>query len=215
MKTATHREDGKETRNKILICAGHLIAANGYSKTTSKQICEAAQVNIAAVNYHFGSRDGLYIALLEEVQNYLLSMDELTAICQCTASSREKIASVISRLLEADFAEDNWQIRLWLKEMLAPSPFIGQILTSKALPKMEMILSLFSDYLGYDKKDPRLYGAIVSMMSPFLVCLLGQDNPLLPYLPAHYSQKTFIPIIKENALRVLDCLRKENTCPKG
>ncbi len=56
------RGDGEQTRARIIETAGHLMAENGFAQTTSKSICEAAQVNMAAINYYFGSREGLYIA---------------------------------------------------------------------------------------------------------------------------------------------------------
>ena len=63
--------DGRETEEKIIECAGQLIAEKGFASVTSKEICRAAGVKLAAVNYHFGSRDGLYLAVLENVQQYL------------------------------------------------------------------------------------------------------------------------------------------------
>ena len=70
--------DGRETGEKIIECAGQLIAEKGFASVTSKEICRAAGVNLAAVNYHFGSRDGLYLAVLENVQQYLISIHTLT-----------------------------------------------------------------------------------------------------------------------------------------
>ena len=59
------REDGEVTRRHILETAVRLFAEHGYADTTSKMICREAGVNIAAVNYHFNSRDDLYRAVLE------------------------------------------------------------------------------------------------------------------------------------------------------
>ena len=58
------RGDGDLTRARILESAGQLAAECGYANMTSKQVCERAHVNMAAVNYHFGSREGLYAAVL-------------------------------------------------------------------------------------------------------------------------------------------------------
>ena len=71
------RMDGRETEEKIIKCAGQLIAEKGFASVTSKEICRAAGVNLAAVNYHFGSRDGLYLAVLENVQQYLVGLQQL------------------------------------------------------------------------------------------------------------------------------------------
>lgn len=52
-----------ETRERILDVAEHLFMANGYDATSMRMITSAAEVNLAAVNYHFGSKE----ALLREV----------------------------------------------------------------------------------------------------------------------------------------------------
>lgn len=48
-----------ETRERILDVAERLFAEKGVDATSLREITQAAQVNLAAVNYHFGSKDGL------------------------------------------------------------------------------------------------------------------------------------------------------------
>lgn len=52
-----------DTRARILDAAEELFVAHGFEATTLRMITAAAQANLAAVNYHFGSKD----ALIEEV----------------------------------------------------------------------------------------------------------------------------------------------------
>lgn len=49
-----------ETRDRILDSAERLFGERGFDGTSLRQITEAAQVNLAAVNYHFGSKEDLY-----------------------------------------------------------------------------------------------------------------------------------------------------------
>ncbi|MBT3380704.1 MAG: TetR/AcrR family transcriptional regulator [Lentisphaerae bacterium] len=48
------------TRERILDAACELIAEKGYAATTHQAICDAADANIAAINYYFGSKEELY-----------------------------------------------------------------------------------------------------------------------------------------------------------
>lgn len=57
------RKDGVDTYNKLLKAASEVFAEKGYRNTTIAEICRRAQSNVAAVNYHFGSKDELYIAV--------------------------------------------------------------------------------------------------------------------------------------------------------
>lgn len=54
-----------ETRRRLIDAAGSLFAEKGYSSTTVQDICEKAEANISAVNYHFGSKMKLYEATLQ------------------------------------------------------------------------------------------------------------------------------------------------------
>lgn len=55
------------TKNRILETAEVLFAVNGYEGTSLRDITERAGVNVAAVNYHFGSKEKLLTALLDRV----------------------------------------------------------------------------------------------------------------------------------------------------
>lgn len=53
------------TRDAILDAAEHLFAEQGHDKTSMRQITKAADVNLSAVNYHFGSKDALIEAVFQ------------------------------------------------------------------------------------------------------------------------------------------------------
>lgn len=57
----------EKTKELIVRAAEVLFAREGYSGTSLRQITEAADVNIAAVNYHFGSKENLLIEILDRV----------------------------------------------------------------------------------------------------------------------------------------------------
>ncbi len=58
----TKRADGLETRRRLLDAASVLFAEQGLRETKTADICRAARANIAAVNYHFGGKEQLYVA---------------------------------------------------------------------------------------------------------------------------------------------------------
>ncbi len=61
------------TKDRILGAAEELFAMNGFAGTSLRQVTSRADVNIAAVNYHFGSKENL----VNEV--FRRRMDEMTA----------------------------------------------------------------------------------------------------------------------------------------
>ena len=57
------RSDGVEARNRLLDAAMVLFAEKGFAKTSTREIAQAAQVNIASISYYFGDKAGLYRAV--------------------------------------------------------------------------------------------------------------------------------------------------------
>lgn len=55
------------TRDRIVATAEVLFATKGYAATTTREITAAADVNIAAVNYHFGSKENLLAEILDGI----------------------------------------------------------------------------------------------------------------------------------------------------
>jgi AcrR family transcriptional regulator len=58
-----------DTKQKILDAAERLIAENGYSATSLRQIIAEAGVNLASVHYHFGSKEELLNELVARKAN--------------------------------------------------------------------------------------------------------------------------------------------------
>ncbi|HEO71906.1 MAG TPA: TetR family transcriptional regulator, partial [Candidatus Hydrogenedentes bacterium] len=55
------------TKRALIEAAGELFALNGPEATSVRAIAEKARANIAAINYHFGSKDNLYKEVLRFV----------------------------------------------------------------------------------------------------------------------------------------------------
>lgn len=55
---------GEETRQRLLEVAAELFALKGFSDTTVRELAKGARCNVAAISYHFGSKEKLYEVVL-------------------------------------------------------------------------------------------------------------------------------------------------------
>ncbi|MFD2672534.1 TetR/AcrR family transcriptional regulator [Marinicrinis sediminis] len=55
----------QDAKQRILLAARKCFAAYGFDRTSVRQICEEAGVNVALVSYHFGGKENLFYALFE------------------------------------------------------------------------------------------------------------------------------------------------------
>lgn len=58
-------KDDKTTKERIMDEASALFAKNGFGGTSVRDICKAADVNVASISYHFGCKEKLFYAVVE------------------------------------------------------------------------------------------------------------------------------------------------------
>jgi TetR/AcrR family transcriptional regulator, regulator of cefoperazone and chloramphenicol sensitivity len=61
------RQRGEDTRRRILETALSLFAAEGFDSASTRAIAEQAEVNLPAIQYYFGSKEGLYRAAIAHI----------------------------------------------------------------------------------------------------------------------------------------------------
>ena len=93
------RSDGRSTRAVVLEAAGKVFAERGFAEATSKEICERAGTNGAAVNYYFGGKEGLYEEVLIEAHRQMLSLEDLNRIITSEATPEEKLRVFLEHII--------------------------------------------------------------------------------------------------------------------
>lgn len=103
------------SKEQILDAAERLFADQGFSRTTIKQIGQAAGVNSALLYYYFGDKERLYRSVLERLVSRLVSrtLGRLGA----DASPADRIRGFIEAQVETFMANPRLP-RLFMREML-------------------------------------------------------------------------------------------------
>jgi AcrR family transcriptional regulator len=117
------------TRGRLLEAAGEVFAEQGFRAGTIREICGRAEANIAAVNYHFGDKEGLYRALLAHAYEASLERHPPDhGVRPGDPPCRRLHAFVRSFLLRLlDDGRAAWHTRLMCREINDPSPFLGDV----------------------------------------------------------------------------------------
>ena len=92
------RKGVKLTRDKLIEAAGHLFAERGYRAATIRKICRRAKANVAAVNYTFGDKMGLYTEVLRHSVRAART-DALAAALDASRSPEEMIRATIQKAI--------------------------------------------------------------------------------------------------------------------
>src|SRR4029453_17805245 len=96
---------GEDTRRRILETALDLFAAQGYEGASTRQIAEGAGVNLPAIQYYFGNKEGLYRVIIEDItadtdRHMSALVDRVRLALDDPETSREKIAALLCEMLE-------------------------------------------------------------------------------------------------------------------
>ena len=61
----------KDTKNSILDVASAMFAKSDYDSISTRDIAKAADVNISAISYYFGNKEGLYLEVINNAISFI------------------------------------------------------------------------------------------------------------------------------------------------
>jgi AcrR family transcriptional regulator len=190
------RSDGQVTRDQILEIAGQVFAQRGYAHATSKEICERAKASSASVNYHFGSKDGLYEAVLIEAHRQILDADELSAWASGPGDAKERLAMVLRHLIGLVTQPSRWGLAVMLREVMSPSPVLPALAVKAIKPKASILIKLVAEVTGLPPGSATVQRCVFFSIVP---CIL---MALVP--PAFKSN--IVPLVEKDAQAMADDL---------
>lgn len=183
------------TKSQILDAAERLFGEHGFGGTSMRKLTAAAGVNLAAVNYHFRSKEGLLDALFARRLDPM-NRERLTMLDEVLASAGDqppKLADVLRALV--------WPpLRLWHDRETDGARFIRLLgrIHSEPGPEVRNLLNRYFDQVehrftdaiarclpGSDPTD-RIWGAIFTIGAmAHSVCTAEQLAPRYPELSTH------------------------------
>ena len=172
----TQRTDGGVTYNRILEAAGALFAFTGFAETTNKMIAARAEVDLASINYHFGSRNGLYQAVLVEAHRRLVSVESLQQLVAADLTARAKLKKLIEGLVESATADQGWHAKVLSREFLSPTSHLQALVNTEIPAKLPFALSILGEITAIPPGDPSLLRCFISVVAPCAMLLVVGPN---------------------------------------
>jgi len=197
-----------ETRCRVLDAAGPIFAEKGFAAATVRDICAAAGTNQAAINYHFGDKERLYLEVVR-LAHTLRMQQTPPAAWPADADPAEKlrifVRTTLTRMLETPDAL--WPMRLMMREMLQPTMACESLVEEFIRPQLEQLLGILDELLPPDTPSHRRQQFAFSVIGQclhyhvageFVALLISPDE-----LSAHFRTSQLVEHITDFSLAAL------------
>jgi AcrR family transcriptional regulator len=180
------RLSDRDTREHLLEIAGQVFAEKGFDRATSREICERAGANVAAVNYHFGGIESLYAEVVREANSRLVSLEAISAAVAGHVDARSKLQAIIGLFIGAltGPASASWVIRVMGREFVAPSPLLQDLRAKEILPKARILRSVVAEFMELDADHPAVSRSCISVLAPCFMLLVADRRTLKRAFPS-------------------------------
>jgi AcrR family transcriptional regulator len=169
------RSDGAEARNRLLDAALALFAELGFAKTSTREIAQAAQVNIASISYYFGDKQGLYKAVFTDPRSNPHVPPE--SITDASISLQQALQRLMSSFLEPLKQGHLMQhcMKLHFREMLEPTGIWQEEIDSNIKPAHAALVNVLCRHLGLAKADNDIHTLAFSISGLGVMLHIGCD----------------------------------------
>ena len=171
------KAEDQETRGRLLAAAARLFAERGFAKVTVRDICRKARANVAAVNYHFGGKVGLYHEVLQSAVRTMQSTTEAAREAGMNHPPDRQLRAYVEVFLQrvVGGGHDSWIHQFMLREMSDPTPALDIVIEQVITPRMAYLCGIIAELLDCPIDDTRVARCA---MSVHVQCLALMDNPV-------------------------------------
>ena len=167
----------RETRERLLTAAKRLFAQRGFKDVTVREICHEAHANVAAVNYHFGDKMGLYREVLQLAIDAIRSATEAARQAGRGLAPEEQLRSYIRLFLHRLLAPGSETIhKIVNRELSDPTPALDDLVEQAVRPRVEYLSGVVAGMLGCELSDPRVLRCVGSVQSQSI--MYARPNPI-------------------------------------
>jgi AcrR family transcriptional regulator len=177
--------DGDDTRQRLVEAAGPIFAEKGPEAASVREICDRAGANVSAVNYHFRSKDQLYIATVRHAYQSCAAAVPMPDWPPGTPPERrlyDFIHAELRRVVEDRPPE--WHKLLIMREVAQPTEACREFVREFVRPTADVLFGILDDLLPAEvpqRKRELIVGSIIGQCLHYHHCrhviglLLGEE----------------------------------------
>ena len=174
--------DVAATRRRLLDAARQLFTEHAFDDVTVRDICRAAGVNLALVNYHFGDKLGLYLEVVNEAVDAIRQFNEAALTAPAGSSAEDRLRQFVRAFLQRIFEHQDrqgWVHKLIQQELNRPTDAANRIIEEAIVPRLRHLSAVVVELLGCPPEDPRVMRCVGSVHG---LCLVYSRMILAPRL---------------------------------
>lgn len=204
MKMNNEKKKNNLSRKKLINSAILLFASKGYDCTSTREICKHAGVNLSLIPYYFGSKEGLYVDIIESIINFGLTFmqEELIKVGEIATMSKDEqielyrnILYKYAEILYSDNVPSNFVV-LMIKEQASPHSKFSKAYFQKIDIIYRALRKLLASILNISITDKKIIFEVSSIIGQ-IISFKILDRATLPYLNQDSYTLDDINIIKE------------------
>jgi AcrR family transcriptional regulator len=171
-----NRSDGLETRSKLLAAAGSVFAARGYHDAKTADICRMADANIAAVHYHFRSKEQLYVEAWRNAFEQSIRTYPPDGGIPESAPAEDRLRGQIHALAHRIMDPDSIDFDIAHKEMANPTGLLSEVMRRSIDPLRQRFTNTVRDLLGKQASDKQVHLCAMSVHAQCFTPLIHERH---------------------------------------
>lgn len=154
----------QSTSDRLLSAAIESFAEHGYAGTSIRTVTERAGANVAAVNYHYGDKAGLYRAAVEHVMRSCPSVEP--AVLEVVTCQREWLRHLMGDVVRyLRSAEGSPLMKILVREEMAPTGVLGPLYREIFMSRHDALVKTLVDLLGAREASAPLHRLARQLMT--------------------------------------------------
>jgi len=165
------RRDSEETRRRILEAACEVFGEKGYRDATHAEICALAEVNIAAINYHFGSKDALYRAAWQHAFGEAEALHPFDEGVTEASDPAERLRALVLALMRRRTNEERLRDfhAIHVAELFNPTGIVDDLLQAEMRRNRTYTQGMLRELLGEDATQRDLDLCELAVIGPIFM----------------------------------------------